>query len=115
MKEHELKYLPQEMLEKTICLKELGIDEYGWSVPDVKVVFECLQMEHVAVVGGDVYYLLKSGEIEPAYANWHCEPEQESNQEFIKRSIAYSIEYVNSIIPDNGKTIIIAPVIGLLC
>ena len=50
----------------------------------------------VPILGGDVFYLNKNKEIDWTLDNCYFQKEEESNVEFLKRSIDGSVKYINN-------------------
>ena len=51
----------------------------------------------VAILGGDVFYADKKGEIYWTYDNWYfIKKESESDAEYLERSVAETIVYINN-------------------
>lgn len=72
----------------------IGSEERGLALDDALAALKLASEEGRAILGGDVYVAL-AGDIVPAYANWHVDPEAgETYVAFRERSVRESAEYI---------------------
>lgn len=93
-------YIWNEHVDGILCegrpLADLGVRNYALSQAESLVARSQLNEKGVAVLGGDVYVLIDNL-IEETYDSWHCDQDKsESDEEFLKRSIGTSQEYILS-------------------
>jgi hypothetical protein len=75
----------------------LGVSEYALTLTDAVSAVHLAIACCIPILGGDVYYRL-SGQIKPAYANWHVERrEGETAEEYINRSGKETELYIASL------------------
>jgi hypothetical protein len=85
-----------EILKSGRSLANLGVRNFALSRAGSLIALSLFQAAGIAVLGGDVY-LLDSNSIEATYDNWHCDQgSSESDEEFLKRSITISKDYIQS-------------------
>jgi len=108
-------YIWNEHIDKILCvgrpLADLGVRNYALSQSESLIALSLLNEMGVAILGGDVY-ALNENSIEETYDSWHCDQDKlESDKEFLKRSIAISLNYIQtysksdalfSLIPKSG-------------
>lgn len=71
MNQEELR-LPQHLIDKAI----LSTNEYGWRQADVLDVIEAAQQIPIAVIGGQVQYILPEGTYELYWLSYDSSPRQ---------------------------------------
>ncbi len=93
-------YIWNEQIDKILRvgrpLNDLGVRNYALSQTESLVALSQLVEKGVAVLGGDVYSFIDDS-IKETYDSWHCDQDKsESDEEFLKRSIATSQNYILS-------------------
>ena len=75
-------------------LTALGVNNWALSKELSFLALEQFLFLGIAILGGDVCEM-KDGIIQYNYDSWHCElNEEESDEDFLKRSIAKTREYI---------------------
>jgi hypothetical protein len=83
------------ILKEAISLSPVQPYEVGWTKSSINNILTLLKNSNIAILGGDVYQCV-SGEIKPAYANWHSEQRvNEDITDFAKRSREETFKYIN--------------------
>ena len=95
-----------EYIDAIICvgrsLADLGVCNYALSQTESLIALAQFKEKGVAVLGGDVYILIHDS-VEETYDSWHCDQDKsESDEEFLKRSIATSQDYIRAYRNSNG-------------
>ncbi|MCO5533299.1 Imm40 family immunity protein [Enterococcus faecium] len=85
-------FLPDKLLEKGICLENLGIKELAWDFNYTSELIDILELYNYKILGGDVYKFSK-GQIEPTYDNWFFT--NEKFNESLKKTRYYINDYHN--------------------
>jgi len=87
-------------------------DDVALTADDAIAAAQTLRGEHVAVIGGDVFYKTPAG-FELANATWHCEPTANENVDaFVARSVQETCDYIRRFPPAPGKTALFALVVA---
>ncbi len=89
-----------ENIDAIICvgrsLADLGVHSYALSQTESLIALTQFKEKSISVLGGDVYILIHNA-VEETYDSWHCDQDKsESDEEFLKRSIATSQDYIRA-------------------
>lgn len=112
MEKDIFRLIPDEYKTKAISLSPIGLAEYGWRKEDIVVLINLLYCEDMIVLGGDVYEYYNT-KIVPTQDNWSCDREEdESLDEFLKKSLEKTIYYIKSFDDESAKHLIFVPVVA---
>lgn len=93
--------------KKGYDLKEIGIKSRAFTKQEAIEVVEYYQQTGVAILGGDVLYLDQKGKINYTYDNWYFDKTKEENdEEYLKRSIIGTKNYINKYTNESFKNVI---------
>jgi hypothetical protein len=86
-------------------LADIGVNNWGLTKEDALIALNEFLKVGIAVLGGDVY-IMSGRNIEPSYNNWYCSREKdESNIDFIKRSILKAENYISNYTDTKNNTL----------
>ena len=95
--------LHPSMIDSSITLEALGIDELAWRFEDVHHVIDYLVDNGYAILGGDVYSLL-GNEINSTYDGWYLDRDVIVTwNNYMVQSKVFAHEYINSYHTKNGE------------
>ena len=94
-----------------VSLESIGVKNWAFSKEDAIVVLDKYLELQIPILGGDV--CVRSNEvIQYNYDNWHCDKvPDESNIDFVNRSIAVARNYISNYKMNNLENIFFAFVI----
>jgi len=94
---------PEELINLAKPLEHLGISEMAWDRENAIKVVEFLYKNNYAIIGGDVYKIVK-GNLDSTYDSWYSNRnEAKSNQDFLQESINRAKAYINQYHERNGR------------
>ena len=86
---------PDELIEKSYSLDELGISEYAWKYEDILRVIEYCREKGMAILGGDIYFIGVSG-IEYTYDSWYINQDGRKWKDYVVESKKKALDYINT-------------------
>ena len=63
--------IPKQLIDKSIDLSELGVNEVAWLFDDALEVISVLRKANVVILGGDVLNYTKGKRVSYALSAWH--------------------------------------------
>jgi hypothetical protein len=95
--------LPQQLISKAISLEVIGIKKIAWHYENITLVIETLTDNEYAILGGDVYSLVKK-EINVTGDTWYLDKNgSESWREYVAESKTKALAYVDRYYQRNGS------------
>ena len=85
----------ESLIEKSIPLNKIGINELGWKYEDVFNVLDFLCSRGYAILGGDVYSI-KENSFESTFANWYLNRDKMQWDTFINVSKEKAVDYITA-------------------
>lgn len=84
-----------DLLNKSIPLDTIGINELGWRFQDIKDVIEFFADKDYAILGGDIY-IEREGRIQSTFDNWYLNRDNREWHDFVMKSKQKSIDYLQN-------------------
>jgi hypothetical protein len=82
------------LVSRGVSLAEMNVRDIGLFRDDALLAIDLLREAEIPILGGDVWYR-RNGRFEPAYANWHTDPNPTEDQRtYSQRSCKTAEQYV---------------------
>ena len=109
---HRKMNVVNEILKVGVSLESIGVKNWALSKEDAVKVLDKFYELQIPILGGDVCENI-NGVIQYNYDNWYCDRRpNESQLDFVNRSITQARDYINNYNSDNIENIFFAFVPG---